>query len=160
MQCISDRVRTCLIYPSAQLPELSTLCFWVVTITMEMKVITARVCIMLGNLWRTFIHTSSLPQENPMRRKAEVSWSVQSDAERMSTVTQGSSLWTKASVLADMSQLFSVKIWRVLCSHKTIYSNKFPFPGPHAAALLYLYLFWYVVFLSYRDSNSVIWPSL
>lgn len=147
MQCISDRVSICRTYPCIQLPELGSLCFHVVKMTTEMKIIS-HPCITLKNWWSTFIHTSSLHHANPVRRKAEAPWFVQSDTERMSSVTQWRYSGPKASVLANMSQLFSVQIWRVLCNHKAFNSSKFPFQGPHDAAHPFLYLFWYVVFPS------------
>ena len=99
------------------------------------KSITSHPCIILKNWWSSFIHTSSLHHANPVRRKAEVPWFVQSDTERMSRFSS-----PKASVLTNMSQLFSFQIWRVLCNHRAINSSKFPFQGPHDAAHLFLYL--------------------
>ena len=99
------------------------------------KSITSHPCIILKNWWSSFIHTSSLHHANPVRRKAEVPCFVQSDTERMSRFSS-----PKASVLTNMSQLFSFQIWRVLCNHRAINSSKFPFQGPHDAAHLFLYL--------------------
>ena len=147
MQCISDRVSICRTHPCIQLPELGSLCFHVMKMTTDMK-ITSHPCITLKNWWSTFIHTSSLHHANPVRRKAEAPWFVQSGHHWMSSVIQWRYSGLKASVLANMSQLFSVQIWRVLCNHKAINSNKFPFQGPHDAAHPFLYLFWYVVFPS------------
>ena len=104
------------------------------------KSIISHPCVRLRKWWSSFIHTSSLHPANPVRRKAEVLWFVQSDTERMSTVNQWRFSSPKASVLTNMSQLFSVQIWRVLCNHKAINFSKFPFQGPHDAAHLFLYL--------------------
>ena len=80
VQCISDRVSICRTHPCIQLPELGSLYFHVMKMTTEMK-ITSHPCITLKNWWSTFIHTSSLHHANPVRRKAEAPWFVQSDTE-------------------------------------------------------------------------------
>lgn len=95
-------------------------CLWVVWITMEMKRITSHVCIMPGNLWSTFTHTSSLPRGSPMRKLRFLGLSRRWEN---GGVTQWRLSRSYASVPANISQLLSVQIGSILCSHKAINSN-------------------------------------
>lgn len=123
MQNISDRVRTRMIGSLQCLTSWSGChCFWVVRTTREMKRIASPVCIMPGNWWSTFTHMSSLFRGSHVRKPRFSGLSSQTLREWQRDSVEAVSLQGQCSC-ASISQLLSVQIWSILCSHKAINSN-------------------------------------
>lgn len=134
---ISDRVWKCIICHCTQLHQLVLFAFEWWELQWEWR--------LSPRMFASFVNTSSLPHERPMRKLGFNGLSSWWPSEWQSCVSV-EVFWLQGQCACQHIIAAVCLVWRVLCSHKAINSSKCPFQGCHDAAPLCLCLFWYVVF--------------
>lgn len=105
-------------------------CFWVMRVTMRMKMTTSHVCILLGKVWSKFTDKSSLPHGSSMKKSGGLMVCPVRHRENGRAVTQWSFLAPRSVSLLTCHSCCLFRSEVFFCSHKVINSSKFPFLRP------------------------------